>query len=191
MSKEILPERDALRLIGAGPVALLTSMFRGQPNVMTVGWLLPLSLDPVLIGVAIQSTRLSHEFMTKSEQFGVSIPTMELLPAIHGCGEASGRDQDKFQRFGLTPEDPSVIDAPSIGECVAHLECGVIDRRSIGDHDLFVGTVMHVIADADAFRETWLPEDGVQIAHHLGGDRYAGMGNAYRASLPPEVDEAD
>ncbi len=187
MSKEPLFERDALRLIGAGPVVLLTSMFKGQPNVMTVGWLMPLSLDPVLIGVAVQPSRLSHEFMTKSEQFGISVPTMDLLAAIHGCGEESGRDVDKFELFRLTPQDPHEIDAPSIGECVAHLECGVIDRRSIGDHDLFVGTVMHVTAEASAFRDTWLPEDGVQIAHHLGGDRYAGMGGAYRASSPPEA----
>lgn len=189
MSKETLAERDALRLIGAGPVVLLTTMFKGQPNVMTVGWLLPLSLGPVLIGVAVQASRLSHEFMTKSEQFGISVPTMDLLPAIHGCGEASGRDGDKFQRFRLTPEDPHEIEAPSIGECVAHIECGVIERKEFGDHDLFVGSVLHVSAESSAFRDTWVPEDGVEIVHHLGGERYAGMGSAYRASSPPDASD--
>lgn len=186
MANETLAERDALRLVGAGPVVLLTTMFRGQPNVMTVGWLLPLSLEPVLIGVAVQPGRLSHEFMTKSEQFGMSIPTMDLLPAIHGCGEESGRDVDKFQRFQLTPEDPHVIDAPWIGECLAHIECGVIERQALGDHDLFVGKIIHVSADTRAFHETWLPEDGVQIVHHLGGERYAGMGVTYRSTTQPD-----
>ncbi len=188
MAKVARAERDALRLIGSGPVVFLTTMFRDQPNVMTAGWLLPLSLDPVLIGVAVQPSRLSHEFMTKSEQFAISLPTMDSLAAIHGCGETSGRDGDKFERFGLTPQDPHEIEAPLIGECVAHIECGVIDRVHWGDHDLFVGSVLHVSADPLAFRETWLPEDGVQIVHHLGGDRYAGMGAAYRASAPPDDD---
>ncbi len=186
MAKDTRAGRDALRLIGSGPVVLLTTMFRDQHNVMTAGWLLPLSLDPVLIGVAVQPSRLSHEFMTKSEQFAISVPTMDSLVAIHGCGTASGRDGDKFEQFRLTPEDPHEIEAPLVGECVAHIECGVINRMRLGDHDLFVGSVLHVSAEAGAFGETWLPEEGVQIVHHLGGDRYAGMGHAYRASSPPD-----
>lgn len=189
MSRETLVQRDALRIIGSGPVVFLTTMLKGQPNAMTVGWLMPLSLDPVLIGVAVRPSRLSHEFISKSEQFGISVPTMDLLSALHGCGEASGRDDDKFQRFGLTPEDPVDIDAPRIGECVAHIECGVIQRMSLGDHDLFVGHVLNVSAETSAFRETWIPEDGVQIVHHLGGERYAGMGAAYRATSPLDGDD--
>ena len=36
---------------------------------MTAAWLLPLSLDPVRIGVAVHPTRLTHEFISKSEWF--------------------------------------------------------------------------------------------------------------------------
>ena len=39
--KRQLAPRDALRLLAPGPVALVSTMYRDQPNVMTAAWLLP------------------------------------------------------------------------------------------------------------------------------------------------------
>ena len=38
------PLRDALRMIVPGPVVLISSMSKGQPNVMTAAWLSAQSL---------------------------------------------------------------------------------------------------------------------------------------------------
>jgi len=179
-----LTPKDALRMLAPGPVTLLSTMYRDQPNVMTAGWLLSLSLEPTLIGVAVQPSRLTHEFITKTEQFALNIPTVDLLSAVHLCGMTSGRESDKFEAAGLTPAEASDIEAPLVNECVAHIECGVTDRITLGDHDLFVGRVLAVSAVEEAFNETWQVDiDAGQLLHHLGGDRYAGLSKAYRATL--------
>src|SRR3954451_24161230 len=127
-AKRELAVRDALRLIAPGPVTLVTTMYRDQANLMTAGWLQPLSLEPTLIGVAVQPSRLTHEFITKTDVFAINIPTLDLLSAVHLCGFRSGREGDKFEAAKLTPELGVAVEVPLVTECVAHIECGVHDR---------------------------------------------------------------
>jgi flavin reductase (DIM6/NTAB) family NADH-FMN oxidoreductase RutF len=179
-----LEARDALRMLAPGALTLLTTIYRQQPNVMTAGWLLPLSFSPVRIGVAVHPGRLTHQFLTKTEIFTLNIPTLDLLAATHRCGMVSGRDEDKFATTGLTLIEGRVHDVPVIEQAVATIACGVRDRLSLGDHDLFVADVLEVTAMAEAFDGRWQVEaDAGRVLHHLGGDRYAGLGKAYQASL--------
>jgi flavin reductase (DIM6/NTAB) family NADH-FMN oxidoreductase RutF len=169
-------------------VTLVSTMYRDQPNLMTAAWLLPLSLDPVRIGVAVHPTRLTHEFISKSEWFAINIPNVDLITAVHTCGLRSGRENDKFDLTGLTPADAQEIEVPLVAECVAHIECGVAERLTLGDHDLFVGSVLAVSALDEAFNGFWdISGDAGRLLHHLGADRYAGLGRAYKAA-PPEED---
>jgi flavin reductase (DIM6/NTAB) family NADH-FMN oxidoreductase RutF len=69
MAKIFRHSRDALRMLAPGPVALVTTMYRDQPNMMTAAWMQPVSLSPMLISIAVQPSRLTHEFMTKSEHW--------------------------------------------------------------------------------------------------------------------------
>lgn len=184
--KRDLEHRDALRLLSPGPVVLVSTIYRDHPNLMTAAWLLPLSLSPTRVGVAIQPSRLTHEFITRSEAFAINVPNVDLMTAVHTCGLRSGRDGDKFAAAGLTPTAAGAIDAPLVAECVAHIECAVADRLTLGDHDLFVGAVLAVSAVAEAFDGIWNVEtDAGRLLHHLGGDRYAGLGRAYRAAVAP------
>jgi len=181
-TKVILESRDALRLLVPGPVTLLSTMYRDQPNLMAASWTLALSFDPVLIGVAVHPDRLSHEFVTKTEQFVLNVPTADLITAVHVAGTMTGREVDKFAACGLTPAEAIEVAAPVVAECVAHIECGLLDRQTIGDHDLFVGRVLRVQALDEAFRGVWnVAEEAGQTLHHLGADRYAGLANPYVA----------
>ena len=185
--KKEFEHRDALRMLAPGPVSLITTMYRDHPNIMTAAWLLPLSLSPTLIGVAVQPSRLTHEFLTKTDQFAVNIPTIDLISAVHVCGLRSGREGDKFITARVNAEDATEIEAPLIAECVGHIECSVFDRFTAGDHDLFVGRVLAVSGDDEAFTGLWdVSSEAGQLLHHLGADRYAGLAKAYRATLPDD-----
>lgn len=174
--------RDATRLLEPGPLTLVTSRFRSADNVMTAAWLMPVSLDPPLVAVAIHPGRLTHEYVSRSEYFALNIPNAELLSAVHECGVVSGREGDKFLAAGLTPVDAVELDAPLIGECVAHIECGVVGRATFGDHDLFVGRPLVVTALDEAFNERWLVEsDAGRVLHHLRADYYAALSRPYQA----------
>jgi flavin reductase (DIM6/NTAB) family NADH-FMN oxidoreductase RutF len=185
--KQALAIRDALRMLSPGPVTLVTTMYRDQPNIMTAAWLMPLSLNPVKIALAVHPTRLTHEFISKTEMFTVNIPNLELLGAVHLCGMKSGHDTDKFDQTKLTPAEATEVEAPYIEECVGHIECIVEERLTLGDHDLFVGQVQAVSAVAEAFNTFWdVSTDAGRLLHHLGADRYAGLSRAYQGKLPDE-----
>lgn len=179
--------RDAPRLLEPGPVALVTSRFRSAENVMAAAWLMPVSLEPPLVAVALHPGRLTHEYVSKSEFFALNFPTAELLNAVHACGMLTGRDGDKFAKAGLTPVDALELDAPLVGECVAHIECGVAGRARFGDHDLFVGQPLAVTVLDEAFSDRWHVElDAGQVLHHLRADYYASLSRPWQARLAEE-----
>ena len=185
------PNRDALRLLVAGPVTLVSTIHRGQPNMMTVAWHMPISLSPTLIAVAIHPGRLTHSFITATEQFVINIPTVDLIGPVHHAGLVSGRDIDKFATVGMEPEESSVVDAPRVAGCVAYVECQVRDRTSIGDHDLFFADIVSVSADDESFDGHWRVQvDAGRLLLHLGADRYAELARSYQAQLPGDEDES-
>lgn len=185
--KLILDPVAAVRLLQPAPLALVTSQFRADANVMTAAWLMPASLDPPLVAVAIHPDRLTHEYVSRSEHFALNIPNMDLLSAVHQCGIETGRSGDKFAVTGLTPTDAWELDLPLVAECVAHIECGVVERLSFGDHDLFIGTPLVVAALDEAFNERWLVDtDAGKIIHHLRADYYAGVSRSYQAQVLEE-----
>lgn len=185
-AKQARELRAAARILEPGSLALVTSLYRAHHNVMTASWLLPLGFDPPRIGVAIHPSRLTHEFISRSEAFALNFPTLDLLNAVHRCGIVSGRDGDKFLAAGLTPADAAEVEAPLVAECVAHIECGLVERLTLADHDLFVGEVLAVSAVDELFTDRWVFEADNPLIHHIAGDQYAGLGKRYTARLADE-----
>ena len=156
-----LEPTDALRLLGGGPVALVTTRFRDQTDVMPAIWTMPLSHRPPLIGVAVNPSRHTHDMIRFSEEFALNFPARDLLDHTHYFGAVSGRDVTKLELAKL----------PTF-------------RASIGDHTLFVGRVLVVQAEPEAFAETWLLEDPeYRPLHYLGLDRYGVLGERMVAEL--------
>jgi len=165
------------RLLGAGPVVLVTSHCKDRDNVMPAAWVTPLSKDPPLVGVAVHHQRFSHELIWRGEQFAINVPGRALLEAVAKLGTVSGRDvENKLAWVGLTSEQGSEIDAPLIKECLAWIECHVVNAVEVGDHTFFVGQVMAAKVEQEAFDETWLlEEEELRPLHHLGGKTYGVM----------------
>jgi flavin reductase (DIM6/NTAB) family NADH-FMN oxidoreductase RutF len=111
--------------------------------------------------------RYSHAIITKSGEFVVNIPTIDLIEQTVFCGEHSGREVDKFKETKLTPIPSLKVNAPSILECVAHLECKVVQTVRTGDHTFFVGEVVAARVNQGLFKRTFDPTK-VQIIMHLG-----------------------
>jgi flavin reductase (DIM6/NTAB) family NADH-FMN oxidoreductase RutF len=52
---------------------------------------------------------------------------VDLIDKVVGIGTCSGADTDKFEKFGLTPVKGKHVRSPLIKECLANIECKVID----------------------------------------------------------------
>jgi flavin reductase (DIM6/NTAB) family NADH-FMN oxidoreductase RutF len=59
-----------------------------------------------------------------------------MLDKVIGVGTCSGADTDKFEKFKLTPVKAKHVKAPLIKECLANIECHVIDI--IKKHNIIV-----------------------------------------------------
>jgi len=57
----------------------------------------------------------------------IAISTVDLIDKVVGVGTCSGADTDKFEKFSLTAVKGKIVKAPLISECLANIECRVID----------------------------------------------------------------
>ena len=184
--KRDIPLEQAHRLIAPGPVTLVTSFYRGDMNVMTASWLAPVSYRPVLIGLSVHVNNLTEELIRKGGEFAINVPSVDLLRQVRYCASVSGRDQNKLTVVGLREEGPHVVRPVLIEPCIAHVECAVVDARTPGDHTFFIAEVVDARAEEEAFADGsyLLAERDLSPLHHLGGDRYAVLGEPIEGSAP-------
>ena len=116
----------AFTLMESGPVVLVTTHDRKKDNIMTISWTMVNDFTPVF---AITTGAWNHSFaaLRKNRECVIAIPTVDMLDKVVGIGMCSGTDTDKFARFKLTPVQGKVVRAPLIKECLANMECKVID----------------------------------------------------------------
>jgi flavin reductase (DIM6/NTAB) family NADH-FMN oxidoreductase RutF len=140
--KQNLPPDDTRRYLEPGPIVLVSSAWKGETNIMTMGWHMMMGFSPALIGCYIWDQNHSFDLIRKSKQCVINLPTSELLDKVIGIGNCSGSEVDKFARFGLRPIAGARVDAPLIGECYANFECRLYDGSRINKLSLFVWEVV-------------------------------------------------
>ena len=146
----------------------------GKPNIITLAWHSPVSIDPPLYGISISPKRYTHELIERTKEFVVNFPPWKLLEKVHYCGSVSGRKADKFRHTGLTPWPSQKVRPPSIAECYLHLECRLGRSPSLGDHTWFTGEVVAITADEGAFEDGILKESGDPVLY-MGKDKYQNL----------------
>ena len=116
----------AYTLMESGPVVLVTTNDGKEDNMMTISWSMVVEFTPVL---AITTGEWNHSFaaLRKNRECVIAIPTVDLLDKVVGIGTCSGADTDKFAKFKLTPVQAKLVRPPLIKECLANIECKVID----------------------------------------------------------------
>lgn len=116
----------AFTLLEPGPVVLVTTNDGKKDNVMTISWTMVMDFTPVF---AIVTGEWNYSFaaLRKTKQCVISIPTVDMLDKVVGIGTCSGADTDKFAKFRLTPLKSRKVKAPLIKECLANVECKVVD----------------------------------------------------------------
>jgi len=116
----------AFTLIESGPVVLVTTSDGKKDNIMTISWTMVMDFAPVF-AITTGPWNYSYAALRKSKECVISVPTVDLLDKVVGVGTCSGADTDKFEKFGLTPVKGKYVRSPLIKECLANIECKVID----------------------------------------------------------------
>lgn len=153
--KTDFPVSNVRRFIEPGPIVLVSSAWKGQCNIMTMGWHMIMEFQPSLIGCYIWNENHSYEMIKKSKECVINIPTVEIAPSVVKIGNCSGRDIDKFKEFDFTPQPGKKVKAPLIKECYANFECKLLDSSLIKKYNLFIFEVVKAhVAKSPKFPKT-------------------------------------
>lgn len=129
------PLKKAFTFIEPGPVIMITTFDGKKNNIMTISWNMVLDFTPQF---AILTGPWNHSYkaLVKTEECVISIPSVAISQKVIKIGTCSGKDTDKFEKFGLTPLKAKYVKAPLIKESLANIECRVADH--IKKHNIFV-----------------------------------------------------
>ena len=117
-----------LLFIEPGPVVLVSSynLETQQPNLMTISWTIALDFNHH-IALCTGPWNYSFDLIMKTKECVVAIPPASMAETVIKIGDISGKDCDKFEKFGIKQLEAEKTDAPLIDGCVANLECKVVD----------------------------------------------------------------
>jgi flavin reductase (DIM6/NTAB) family NADH-FMN oxidoreductase RutF len=110
-------------------------------------------------------------------------PNLDMLDRVVGIGTCSGADTDKFSKFKLTAVAAKIVDAPLIAECLANIECRVVDLVSRHGIVVLEGVAAHIDAARKENRMLHAVGDGTFIADGRKFDRRKMMAAKLPAGL--------
>ena len=177
-----LPIAKAFTLLESGPVVLVTTNDGTRNNIMTISWTMVVDFTPVF---AITTGGWNHSYtaLRKTRQCVIAIPTVDLLDKVIGIGTCSGRDIDKFSSFGLTPVKAKRVKAPLIKECLANIECRVVDIITKHNIVILEGLAAHIDATRKERRTVHAVGDGMFIVDGRKLDRRKQMASKLPAGV--------
>lgn len=108
----------------------------GAVHGITVSAFLSLSLDPPLVGVAIDRLARVYEPLVRAERFCVSV-----------LAEDQGLVSDYFAARPVAAPVGALVPFHgtfAVAGALAHIACRTVQRSVVGDHDLLVGEVERV-----------------------------------------------
>jgi len=142
---------------------LVTAGSKAECNTMTVSWGgVGVLWNKNVVYIFVRDSRYTKEFMDNGEFFSLSFFEEDYRPALAYCGAHSGRDEDKFEKAGLTPAFRHSIPYPDEANfvmlcrkmaAVPMPEEVLTDKSIMGDfykdgdmHTLYVGEIIEAMA---------------------------------------------
>jgi len=172
--KKVIKNTSFTSILHPYPTTLITTMGNDKkPNIIAIAWISPLSINPPVLTFALRRERYSYKLLLENKEFVVNIPDIRYLKESLICGTYSGRDKDKFKLTGFTPINSHHVLVPSIAECIANIECKVIeiiDKKEF-DHVIVLGEVLNVLVEEEFFDKHWDLRK-VNILLHVGGNLF-------------------
>jgi flavin reductase (DIM6/NTAB) family NADH-FMN oxidoreductase RutF len=130
-----------------GQVVLVSSVDAdGEPNVAPKSWVSMVAFSGPILGFGCNVDHVTYHNVEATGIFVVNIPDRTLATTIWGLADVHGTE--RIEASGLRLAPASVVTAPLVVDCRAHLECRLhhIDVYDGGEVFIF-GTV--VAADID------------------------------------------
>lgn len=179
-----VPLSRAYRLVGHGPVLLVSTQGLEHPNVAPIAWYAPYDTDPARFILVIAGGHATFKNIVRTGELVLNIPGPELASAVLAAGSASATDSpDKFTLAGLETEPSEKVLVPRVRGCIAWMECRLVDPELARSHELIMAELLCASCLESAWRESSPDVERHPTLHHLGGQRF---GLLSRVLEPPE-----
>jgi flavin reductase ActVB len=139
-------------------VTIATALDRqGGPHGLTVSSFTSVSLEPPLVLICLGHAVTVVDIFREATHFGINVLAADQQ---HLSERFARKGADRFDGLEWERGQTGV---PLIPGALAHMECKVRDRVKSGDHDIFIGEMVHASAS-----------DGDPLLHFVG--RYREIG---------------
>jgi ferric-chelate reductase [NAD(P)H] len=134
-------DRRAFRDLSYG-LYIVSSLDGDRLNGQIVNTVIQVTSDPARVAVILNNQNLTHEFISKSGLFGVSVLDESAPMTFMGLfGFRSGRDVDKLSQVEFKM---GVTGCPLVLEhALSVLEAKVINQIDLGTHTIFIGDTVN------------------------------------------------
>lgn len=149
-------------------LALVGSRSGDEWNAMTTSWITQLSMKPVLIGIGVDNSAVTHRLISEGGSFTVNLWSADDTRTFVKFSKPATKD-------GMTLNDRPIREgrtgAPIFTEAIAWMDCEVRSSHDFGTHTLFVGEIVDaaVIDEeqrAAAVSDTRMKYGGVKRGGH-------------------------
>ncbi|MBN2873695.1 MAG: flavin reductase family protein [Spirochaetales bacterium] len=130
------------------PILVSCRDAQGNNNALAVVYACNCSYDPPMVMVGIVPSRHSYGIIKETGVFVVNLVPESMKDAFAYLGSRSGRDEDKLAALGLNVGEGVRVNAPVLLDCPVSIECTVTGSVVTGSHEMFIGKVEYVHADA-------------------------------------------
>jgi flavin reductase (DIM6/NTAB) family NADH-FMN oxidoreductase RutF len=120
-------------------LALVGSAHDGERNGMTTSWITQLSMEPVLIGIGVDNTAVTHRLITEGGSFTVNLWDADDTRVFVKFSKPATDDGETLNGRAVRV---ATTGAPVFEEAIAWVDCEVRHTLDVGTHTLFVGEVV-------------------------------------------------
>jgi len=120
-------------------LALIGSASGDEWNAMTASWITQLSMEPVLIGVAVDNKAVTHRLITEGGSYTVNLWSPEDTKTFVKFSKPATRDGNTLNGRSVQLAGSG---APIFDEAIAWMDLKVQQTINFGTHTLFVGEII-------------------------------------------------
>lgn len=153
--------RDAMRRVASSVTLVTTRDAQGTPHGMAASAVIPVSMDPPSLLVAVNRSAGLHPALSAEGRFCVNLLAGEHHPLLGAFSQSSRR----AERFASRDWDVDADALPCLSTAPAAVSCEVDQRVDYGSHTLFIGRVTGVrLAGRHAEPLVWFDGAGTGLS---------------------------
>ena len=135
-------------------LALVGSRSGDEWNAMTTSWITQLSMEPVVVGIGVDNTAVTHRLISASGSFTVNLWSADDTRTFVKFSKPAVLDRSDAGTVTLNgrPVTEAPSGTPVFIESVAWMDCTVRHSLDLGTHTLFVGEITAAAVNDDEAR---------------------------------------